>query len=277
MHCVVLADGYYSYPAQWFFPGADLVELARALSERNLPFDSVLSPYTCLLIQTGRNVVLVDTGAGQTVRTAGALLARLEMEGVRARDVDTVVLTHAHSDHIGGALDPQGAPAFPNARYVLAEAEFDFWMAARVDLSALRVTQHYRAGLESVANRSLTALRHKLELTCGETEVIPGIRLIPAPGHTPGHMAVMLTSGSERLLNIADAAQHPLHLERPDWENGMDLARAEAAATRAMLLERAVSERIPVMAFHFPFPSLGTVRAKDAGWAWSPGLALGGV
>jgi glyoxylase-like metal-dependent hydrolase (beta-lactamase superfamily II) len=277
MHCVVLADGYYSYPAQWCFPDADAVELARALSERNLPLDSVLSPYTCLLIQTGRHIVLVDTGAGQTVRTAGALLARLDVEGVRARDVDTVVLTHAHTDHIGGAVDSQGAPSFPNARYFLAEAEFDFWMSARVDLSALRVTEHYRAGLKAAALRSLTALRHKLELTCGETEVIPGIRLIPAPGHTPGHMAVMLTSGSERLLNIADAAQHPLHLERPDWDNGMDLARAEAAATRAMLLERAASERIPLMAFHFPFPSVGTVRAKDAGWAWSPGVAVGGV
>src|ERR1035438_8885261 len=110
--CTVLSDGYISYPTSWIFPNADPVELTKALDGRHLPHESVLSPYTCLLIETGRHVVLVDTGGGVSSRTSGAVTARLEVAGIRPNDVDTVVLTHAHPDHIGGAVNPRGRPAF---------------------------------------------------------------------------------------------------------------------------------------------------------------------
>ena len=130
--CTVLSDGYYSYPASWFFPNAAPEDLSRALESHHLPTDAVLSPYTCLLIETGRHVVLVDTGAGEYSRSSGAIQARLEVAGIRPKDVDTVILTHAHPDHIGGAIDLFGRPAFPNARYVLSELEWEFWTAARI-------------------------------------------------------------------------------------------------------------------------------------------------
>jgi len=116
VNCTVLSDGYYSYPARWFFCNADPDALTHALEDRHLPSDEVLSPYTCLLIETGRHVVLVDTGAGDVSSTSGAIQARLDMAGVRPKDVDTVITTHAHPDHIGGAIDLCGRPAFPNAR-----------------------------------------------------------------------------------------------------------------------------------------------------------------
>ena len=103
--CTVLSDGYYSYPTSWFFHNADPADLRRALASNHLPPDDVLSHYTCLLIETGRHVVLVDTGAGVYSRTSGAIQARLEMAGIRPQDVDTVILTHAHPYHIGGAID----------------------------------------------------------------------------------------------------------------------------------------------------------------------------
>jgi glyoxylase-like metal-dependent hydrolase (beta-lactamase superfamily II) len=114
-------------------------KLAAALDRRRLPHDRVLSPYTCLLIESGRDVALVDTGGGATLRTSGAIVARLEMAGLRPCDIDTVILTHAHPDHTGGAVEAGGRPRFFNARHVISECEVNFWMAAHPDLTPLRV------------------------------------------------------------------------------------------------------------------------------------------
>ena len=272
IRCTVLSDGYYSYPVSWFFPNADPGELQRALESRHQPPESVLSPYTCLLVETGRRVVLVDTGAGEYSRTTGAIQARLEMAGIRPRDVDTVIITHAHSDHIGGAIDMIGRPAFPNARYVLSEIEWEFWTAARTDLAKLRLPDDARASIQSTARRCLGPLRYQIEPIDRETEVVPGITVIPAPGHTPGHLAVLIASEGQSLMNLGDAAVHPLHLEHPAWQNGFDLEADCAVATRRRLVERAVAAGMHLMAFHFPFPSVGKVAAlPEGGWRWTPG------
>ena len=269
--CTVLSDGYVSYPTPWFFPNADPEALRQAQDRWHLEHEHVLSPYTCLLIETGRHVVLVDTGAGEYSRTTGAILARLDMTGIRPRDVDTVVLTHAHPDHIGGAVDACGRCVFPNAAFVIAESEWEFWTGARADVRGLRVPDEMKQTIQSAARRCLGPLRHQIEPIDREKEVVPGVFAIPAPGHTPGHLAVLLASEGQHLLNIGDAAVHPLHLEQPHWENGFDLAADRAVATRRQLMERAVAENMHLMAFHFPFPSVGKVSAHNGSWEWVPG------
>lgn len=274
--CTVLSDGYVANPTPWYFPNAGRIELAEALAGLGSDCEHVISPYTCLLVETGREVLLADTGLGNASTTSGAILARLEIAGIRPRDVTTVVFTHAHPDHIGGAVDwrdPRAPlPVFPNARYVMAEREWDFWSSPHVNLCRLRVGEDVKAVMRVTARRSLEALRHQVELIDRETEIVPGVRAIPAPGHTPGHLALLLSSEGCQLLNLGDAAVHPLHLERPEWRNGFDLDPDVALATRRSLLERAAADRMHVMAFHFPFPSVGRIatRAKG-GWDWTPG------
>jgi glyoxylase-like metal-dependent hydrolase (beta-lactamase superfamily II) len=274
--CTVLSDGYVEHPTSWYFPDAGAVELEQALQNHRLPQERILCPYTCLLVETGRNVLLVDTGLGTASNTSGAILARLEMAGVRPQDVDTVIFTHGHPDHIGGAVNirtPRAPiPVFPNARYVMSETEWDFWSAERVDLRALRLSSEVKANMQSTARCCLMALRHQVELIGRETEIVPGIRAIAAPGHTPGHLALLLASEGRQMLNLGDAAVHPLHLEHPEWRNGFDLLPERALATRRALLERAAAEEMHVMAFHFPFPSVGRVAARsEGGWEWNPG------
>jgi glyoxylase-like metal-dependent hydrolase (beta-lactamase superfamily II) len=270
--CTVLSDGYYAYPLPWFFPNADPDRLAESLDRRRLPHHAVLSPYTCLLIETGRHVILVDTGAGESSRNAGAIVARLELAGIRPRDVDTVILTHAHPDHIGGTTTPAGRAVFPHARHVLSKFEWEFWTRAHPDLGALRLPTEITDAMAPRAQHSMDALRFQLETVDAEREIVPGVLVLPAPGHTPGHLALLIESQGERLLNIGDAAVHPLHLEYPELENGFDLSPGIAVATRRELLARAVAENMRVMAFHFPFPSVGRVAPRcDGGWDWTPG------
>jgi glyoxylase-like metal-dependent hydrolase (beta-lactamase superfamily II) len=270
--CTVLSDGYYAYPLSWFFPNAEFSALASELARKRLPQDQILSPYACLLIETRGRVALVDTGAGTCSSTTGAIEARLEMAGIRPRDVDTVVLTHAHPDHIGGVLDARGRPHFINAAHYISEREHEFWMAPRRDLRGMQLPEETKRSTEEMARRCLTPLRHHIEPVDREMEVFPGVRVLPAPGHTPGHMALLLGSEGQQVLVLGDAAVHPLHLEHPEWENGFDLAPDRAAATRRILLDRAAADGMHVMAFHFPFPSVGRVEKRNGGWEWIPGF-----
>jgi glyoxylase-like metal-dependent hydrolase (beta-lactamase superfamily II) len=272
IRCTVLSDGYAAYPAEWYFANVDPGQVRKALSDRKLPVEDVVTPYSCLLIESGRHVILLDTGAGPGSRTSGAVLARLECAGLRPHNVDTVVLSHAHPDHAGGTVDDSGRPVFANARHVLTETEWSFWTGSRTDLRAMDVPDDVRQQTVEAARRSLAALRFQAELINREVEIAPGVFAIPAPGHTPGHLALSVSSEGQHLLAIGDAALHPLHLEQPEWNNALDLAPDCASVTRRILLERAGKEQMRVMAFHFPFPSVGRVEAHSTGgWRWSPG------
>jgi glyoxylase-like metal-dependent hydrolase (beta-lactamase superfamily II) len=270
VQCLAVSDGSFSYPTNWFFSNVPQEDLERELRARQLEPDQIISTYTCLLIKTERNKVLVDAGAANLAPTTGELLRNLEKGGVKATEIDTVLLTHGHPDHIGGAIDAEGRPTFPNARYIMWKAEWDFWTATEIDLGAMAVPEEIKNLLRSTAQRCLPPLEKQMELLERETEIVPGVRAIPAPGHTPGHVVITVTSGGEGLLDLGDAVLHPVHLEQPSWQTAFDLVQDQAAKTRRQLLDRAAAEGMKVRAFHFPFPTLGQVVTRGKGWAWEP-------
>jgi glyoxylase-like metal-dependent hydrolase (beta-lactamase superfamily II) len=120
------------------------------------------------------------------------------------------------------------------------------------------------------ARKNLPPIQGQLDLIDREMEILPGIQAISAPGHTPGHMALAISSGSEQLLCISDSVLYPIHLEQPDWYQVFDLAPEQAMATRRQLLDRVAAEKVMVIAYHFPFPGLGRVIEKEKGWQWQP-------
>jgi glyoxylase-like metal-dependent hydrolase (beta-lactamase superfamily II) len=212
---------------------------------------------------------LVDTGAG-FAPTNGHLVDNLQAEGIAPGDIDTVFLTHAHADHIGANVDAEGRPRFPNARYVMAKDEWDFWTAAP-DLGPMPMDDHLKHLLIEAARHSLPPLQSHIDLVDRETEIVPGIHAIPAPGHTPGHMALLIASGEGQLLHIADTVLHPILMEHRDWYSRFDLNSELAQATKVRLLDRAAVDKALVLAFHFaPFPGMGHIVPRDGAWQWQP-------
>jgi glyoxylase-like metal-dependent hydrolase (beta-lactamase superfamily II) len=267
IQCVAITDGTFSYPTGWFFSNVPQEQLESSLRDHNLSLTQVVSPYTCLVIKTGEHTVLVDTGADGLAPTTGDLLKNLKAEAITPEEITTVVLTHGHPDHIGGVLDRSGKPAFANARYVMSRTEWDFWIS-KPDLRGTGMDDHMKELLVNCASKNLPPLKPRMELLESEKEIVPGVHAIPAPGHTPGHIALVISSAKEQVLHIADAVLHPMHLEHPAWRTVFDLNQDDAATTRRQLLDRAAADKVNVLAYHFPFPSLGHVTRTGSAWRW---------
>ncbi len=271
--CIVVCDGSFAYPhpGEIFFANAPPDRLLQLLREHDLPvpWEEYISPYTGLFVNTGENRVLVDTGGGGFAPTNGKLLESLTVAGIEAADIDTVILTHGHPDHIGSTVDHKGKPAFPNARYVIWKDEWEFW-TKDPDVSSLKIDEHLKQLLIQIAFDKLPPLQDKIRLVDQEGEILPGIQVISAPGHTPGHMAVLISAGDERLLCISDAALHEIHFDQPDWYAAVDISPGRAVASRLKLLEMASAENALMYAAHFPYPGLGHVSRRGNGWQWKP-------
>lgn len=272
LECVSLSDGCWDYPLESFFANVSVEQIQEALTRGGLPTNLITTPYTHLYIHTGLHQVLVDMGAGDLLAPkTGRLLHNMNAAGIEPAQIGTVVITHAHPDHIGGALDGNGKPTYAKASFYISKDEWSFWFSE---------VSRAKAGNEfvRVARRNLEPIRDRVNLVEGESEILPGIHLIPAPGHTPGHVVVSVSSGNQQLLYTGDAVLHPLHLEYPDWRPIYDLLPGEAAASKRRIFDRAAAEKALVMGQHFaPFPALGTVTKNGAGWRWQPiKLALAG-
>jgi glyoxylase-like metal-dependent hydrolase (beta-lactamase superfamily II) len=245
IECWLLSDGRGGLRPEVVFNDLEAPELAALATSSAWARDV---PYNCLLVRAPDAVVLVDTGLGAAEHpfggSGGALWQELARVGVEPGDVDVVVVSHGHLDHIGG-LTSGGRPAFPQARYVIAEDEWGYWTSPAVldGLSELVATPA-REQLPPLAAARV------LERIVGEVEVAESVCVVPAPGHTPAHLAVEV-GNSGGMLFAVDAFLHPLQVDRPDRGRGMDHDPDTAVATRRALLARAVERNHLIAASHW--------------------------
>jgi glyoxylase-like metal-dependent hydrolase (beta-lactamase superfamily II) len=218
--------------------------------------------FTPVVVNTGNELVLFDSGNPPERRPgAGNLVAALQAAGFEPAQVDLVVITHMHGDHIGGLMT-DGAPTYPNARYVTGELEYDFWSSEeRLSGPTEGNAQLVQANVVPLADRT-TFLKD-------EGEVVSGISGLAAHGHTPGHMAYHIESDGRRLLLWADTANHfVVSVQRPEWHVRFDMDKEAAAATRKRIFDLAATDRIPVTGYHMPFPAVGYLDRQGDDYRW---------
>ena len=247
-------------PQGTFAMNVDKAEFEKVTKQHFLPVDVAKFYFTPTVVNTGSELILFDAGLGGE---APGIIPALQSAGYSADQVDVVVVTHMHPDHIGGLME-DGKPAFPNARYVTGEVEYNFWTAPGRDSGAT-------ARVGKLANSNVKPLAPKMAFIKPGQDASPGITALNAFGHTPGHMGYHIESASSRLILIADACNHYVaSMQRPDWQVKFDMDKGAAAETRKKLLDMAAADKVPVAGYHMPFPAVGFIERKDIGYRWSP-------
>lgn len=262
----VIRDAVLEIPAANFAVNAEESTVMELLEANGYPSDRTLGIVQNMVVNTGDGIVLFDTGFGTTNPVGGNLIPTMELLGMSPDDVDTVILSHFHPDHINGVA-ADGAPLYPNAMYLLSQPEWD------VIQSAPTGNADFDGFLEGVS-ATLQPLvdADQLGFYSAEEEIVGGIQAVAAHGHTPGHMGHLIASGGQQLLNIVDAIPHPvITFERPDWHFSFDADPDMAVETRRALLNRAADEDLLIAGYHLPFPGIGHVaNAGDDAFRFVP-------
>jgi glyoxylase-like metal-dependent hydrolase (beta-lactamase superfamily II) len=267
----VLSDGLIGGPPTVYANDAPEAELQEVLRRAFLPTDHMTLQLNTLLLEVGGRRILLEAGAGATMGpNAGRVFDNLAAVGLGAGDIDTIVVSHTHPDHVGNLRNSEGKKAFPNAVVYAPRADWDFFVRNDPDLSYMPVTRDFRDRFAAAIKRSVEPIAKDIELYEAGVEIVPGLTTIAAPGHTPGMATFLLHSGSDQLLLTADLAYHPVvNIDHP-WRPGPDRDKDTALASRRRIFDMAATDRLLVLGFHYPFPGLGRMLKTDMGYAWVP-------
>ncbi|MBZ9606118.1 MULTISPECIES: MBL fold metallo-hydrolase [Phyllobacterium] len=265
----LLCDGVFVLPTDSLATNVKPEEKKPYFDAHYLAPDMVQLQASPLLIDTRQKRILVDTGltsGTDWAARAGRLTKTLAAAGIAADSISMVVLTHCHPDHIGGLVaDP--AKQFPNANLVLSETEMDLWNSP----DAASKLPRWAAEFIPMVQKVLAALGDRVHPIKGGADVETGITALDTPGHTQGHISLLVGSGSEQLLITGDAITN-IHFafDHPEWQIMWDHDPDKGAETRRALLDRATNDRLLVAGYHYPFPGVGHVVKEGMGFRWLP-------
>ena len=263
----VVSDGHLVLPASVLGADAPKAELEALLKAAGQGPDMFQPQANVTLIRTGAELILVDTGSGAHFQpTAGKLGENLAAAGIDAAKITQVVFTHGHPDHLWGTADEMDDLRFPNARYVVAAPEWNFWTAADLIKTMPDAMHPFVTG----AQRNFGRIKEKVRTVKPGEEIVTGLRVLETHGHTPGHISLEL-AGGDGLIVVGDVVPHALvTFAHPKWRFGFDAIPDVAGATRRKLLDRAASEKTKLIGYHWPFPGVGFAEHRDSAYRFVP-------
>lgn len=264
-----LYDGELRRPIdESYVRNAAIEDVRHALSHALLPATHIDNPYTFTAARTDGQLILIDTGTGDLLDPSIDEGERsLSGAGIDRAEVDMVILTHYHPDHVGGLTLPGGAPAFPNAEILFPRGEHAFIH----DPAAVQNLPQIMQDFAEAARRRLAAYGDRVRLYEDGDVLAEGVTALSTPGHTPDHMAIRLESRGETLIVVGDAVTYPaLFIANPDWHVVFDGDGIRAQETRTGLLSRAAETGSRFVGTHFPFPSIGRIVTRGRGFAYVP-------
>ncbi|MDB5609306.1 MAG: hypothetical protein JWP25_6206 [Bradyrhizobium sp.] len=247
------------------FVGVPKDEVKKMLTDNFLSPDNVVLEQNSPIVNMSDKLVLFDTGMGTSKAfgpTTGRQQKSMAEAGIKAEDIDAVVLSHAHIDHIGGIVDAGDKVLFPNAQFYIAQSDFDYWTDEGKMGSPLKDFVVH-------ARKNLLPVRDRLVFFKDGQEFLPGVQAMAAPGHTVGHHMFMITSQGKSFAFLGDLTHHQILLmEKPRMEFSYDTDPKQAAATRVKMLDMLATNKIAVMSYHFPWPGYGHVVTAGDGFRY---------
>jgi glyoxylase-like metal-dependent hydrolase (beta-lactamase superfamily II) len=265
LQITAINDGFGRRPVEGFIRNVELPAVQKALNDLSLPADNWALLFTTLVVNDGKKLTLLDTGNGDSgPPTTGTWMANFRAAGFTPEQVDTVVISHFHGDHINGLRLKSGETVFKNAEVMVPEAEWAFWMD---DAKAAAAPEGMKPAFQNV-KRVFDPIKTAVKPYKAGVEVVPGVNAIAAPGHTPGHTAYLIGG---KLLMLSDTTNNPvLFAAHPGFHAVFDMDGAMAEATRRKLLDMAVTDKLQVSFYHAPFPATGTMVKDGAGYRMIP-------
>jgi glyoxylase-like metal-dependent hydrolase (beta-lactamase superfamily II) len=249
------------------FTGVPKEEVKKMLSDNFLNPDNVVLEQNSPIVNTGDKLILFDTGMGTSKAfgpTTGQQQKSMAAAGIKASDIDAVVCTHAHIDHIGGIVGADDKPLFPNAQVYITQSDFDYWTDEG------KLGGPYKDFIVQ-ARKNLLPVRDRIVFIKDNQEFLPGVTALAAPGHTVGHTIFMVTSAGKSFCFLGDLSHHAvLLLERPRMEFSYDTDPKQAANSRVKMLEMLAANKTPVMSYHFAWPGYGHVAKAGEGFHYYP-------
>lgn len=226
--------------------------------------DALRIPVNAYLVNTGDRLILVDAGTSDALGpTMGRLPTALTAAGINPDQIDAVMITHMHPDHLFGVIDGDGNKVFKNAELVLPEVDKAFWFDDAAMNGAPEQFKPFFLG----ARKAADAYADKQTLFAADKEILPGISSMALPGHTPGHSGFVFDSDGETLIIAGDIIHMTAYqFDKPDWGIGFDIDSAQAAATRKKFLDQVASDKVLFAGAHIPFPGMGRVAKQGNGY-----------